>query len=525
MPTIWDTLRSKDSTALSALIASGVDVNEEGAVRADLCRTPPRLTHCTARTDQPTLPEFLRSWRARISQGEQTPLHLASELDAKDCVTVLLAAKAKTEAEDGQLRTALSLACESKAFESAQILVTGGASLASRDKSDMTPLHWMANFGQAAGAMALLRLAVAKGGDIDATNYQMQTPLHFAITRGNIACALALVDAGASLAVKDETAGTMMHLAMQYAGSLGEAAESLELLQRLLKAPTGKVCVRVRACALCACACACACTDVRACVASWRPRVLTPARAPERPRRIACRHRHRCRCRCRHRSLTVLLLHTCLQAMVTSRDREKRTPLHWAAGKNALPCVSALLQAGADVHACDWAEHTPLHWACLTDAVESVKALEAAGAKTDVADRDKRTPLHWAAERGAEEVLKHLVNTSKVGLDAVDAGGFTALHSAARRGMADSCKLLLAKGANANVAAFNGDTAMDLASGADVRKVLAPAGGSSPAMKRKRTMSSGKLDLAGSPPASFPYLHLPLPFRPLPSPSIPFHPL
>ena len=71
--------------------------------------------------------------------------------------------------------------------------------------------------------------------------------------------------------------------------------------------------------------------------------------------------------------------------MVNSKDREKRTPLHWAAGKNALPCVDALLKAGADVHACDWAEHTPLHWACLTDALESAKAIMAAGGKTDSA--------------------------------------------------------------------------------------------------------------------------------------------
>jgi hypothetical protein len=187
--------------------------------------------------------------------------------------------------------------------------------------------------------------------------------------------------------------------------------------------------------------------------------------------------------------------------MVNSKDREKRTPLHWAAGKNALPCVDALLKAGADVHACDWAEHTPLHWACLTDALESAKAIMAAGGKTDVTDRDKRTPLHWAAERGSETVLKYLISEAKVALDAVDAGGFTALHSAARRGMVATIKLLIKEGANASLAAFNGDTPMDLAADADARKALSPAGGASPAFKRKRTLSSGKVDLEGSLPS------------------------
>ena len=271
---IWDLLRAKDANGLGTLLASGnVDVNQSGA-------------------------------------GEQTPLHLASELDAKDCVMALLGAGAATEAEDGQLRTPLSLACESKSFESAQMLITGGASLAARDKNDMTPLHWVAQYGQAAGALALLRLAVAKGADIDAANYQMQSPLYLAIQRGNTQCALALVDAGASLAVEDETAGTMLHLTCQYAGSLGDAADSLVLLQRLLKPSGGK------------------------------------------------------------------------KVDVNSRDREKRTPLHWAAGKNALPCVTALLEAGADVNAADWAEHTPLQWAASTDAVESVEALLAAGARS-----------------------------------------------------------------------------------------------------------------------------------------------
>ena len=361
------------------------------------------------------------------SQGDQTPLHLAAELDAKDCVSVLLAAKAAVEPEDGQLRTPLSLACESKAFESAQMLITGGASLSATDKNDTTPLHWMASYGQASGALALIRLAIAKGADINATNVQMQTPLHFAITKGNVECALALVDAGASLTNEDEMAGTMMHLAMQYAGSLAEGEESLELLQRLLKTARGK-------------------------------------------------------------------------ADVKSQDREKRTPLHWAAGKNALPCVSALLAAGADPNARDWAEHTPLHWACLSDALESVKALVAAGSKVDAVDRDKRTPLHWAADRGAEGVLHYLVEGTKSPIDSVDYAGYSALHKASARGLVDSVTLLIKKGANPNLAALSGETPVDVAADTETKKTLLKSG-SSPALKRKRSLSGGRADLEGTLPS------------------------
>ena len=105
-----------------------------------------------------------------------------------------------------------------------------------------------------------------------------------------------------------------MHLAMQYAGGVGAeggaADESLKLLRLLIKASTAQAAAGG----------------------------LSP------------------------RSLDVNVI-----------DREKRTPLHWAACQNALPCVSALVDAGADVNARDWAQHSPLHFCCHFDAVRAPK--------------------------------------------------------------------------------------------------------------------------------------------------------
>lgn len=89
---------------------------------------------------------------------------------------------------------------------------------------------------------------------------------------------------------------------------------------------------------------------------------------------------------------------------MNATDREKRTPLHWAAGQNSLQCVKALIDAGADANARDWAQHTPLHWACPSDGVESVRVLMAAGANVEATDRDKRTPLHWAADKAVRRL-------------------------------------------------------------------------------------------------------------------------
>ena len=80
--TIWEVLHARDSAALSALIASGTDANALGAVSDSSAK-------CFLRT---VFTQLLSLPDAR--QGEQTPLHLASELDAKACVSVLLAANA-----------------------------------------------------------------------------------------------------------------------------------------------------------------------------------------------------------------------------------------------------------------------------------------------------------------------------------------------------------------------------------------------------------------------------------------------
>jgi len=81
----------------------------------------------------------------------------------------------------------------------------------------------------------MLLKALAKSAEMDAVNYAMQTPLWFAITKGHLPSALALVDAGARVDVVDDSKRTMMHVAMQYGGEANESADSLPLVQSLLK--------------------------------------------------------------------------------------------------------------------------------------------------------------------------------------------------------------------------------------------------------------------------------------------------
>jgi len=371
---IWKALREKNVAEVTAMLSGGkADPNEVGA-------------------------------------GEQQPLHLAAELDDAASVAVLLKNGALLGAEDGQLRTPLLLACESQAFTAAQALIDAGAPLAVVDKSDMTPMHWLAFHG----SKPMLLKALAKGAEVEVTNYANQTPLWFAIKNEQFAAAFALLDAGARADALDDSKRTMIHLSMQFGGEGQEqSGESLTLLKQLLKRASAE--------------------------------------------------------------------------LVNAGDREKRTALHWAVGKNALPCVAALVEAGANVNAKDWSDHTPLHWAMPMDAVDSASVLLKAGAKVQCVDRDKRTPLHWASEKSAEKSLRLLLEAGAE-VDAVDWGGYSALHSAARCGSIGCIPILLEKGANPHLVANNGETPLDLAEDEETKKALQPSVGA--VRKRKRDLSA-----------------------------------
>ena len=72
---------------------------------------------------------------------------------------------------------------------------------------------------------------------------------------------------------------------------------------------------------------------------------------------------------------------------------------------SALPAVSFLLSAGADLEAADADGMTALHYAATSDYNLPIVALFAAyGAKINAPDRFGRTPLDYAIERGLERV-------------------------------------------------------------------------------------------------------------------------
>ncbi len=340
MPDIFSTLVARDLKGLMAIIKSGADVNEVGA-------------------------------------GEQTPLHLASELDAADCVSALLSAGADVKVEDGQLRSPLLLACESNSMNAAKNLLFAGASLSTRDKGDFTPLHWLAQHG----SKEMLQLALDKGAEVDAVNDASQTPLGVAISRGHVACALALLDGGASARTVDEERRTPLHLATQYGAGTGGAVavtgagdtnahpdETLALLRKLLDAKA----------------------DVNATDRDSR----TPLHWSAGKNNAAC--------------VGVLLA---AGASAEALDWAGHSPMHWSCTFDAVECARALHAAGGRADGVDRDKRTPLHWAADKSSERCLAFLLSEGkVAVDATDRCGYTALHSAARRGSIACIKLLLD-------------------------------------------------------------------------------------------------------------------
>ncbi|MYE69972.1 MAG: hypothetical protein F4237_07995, partial [Gemmatimonadetes bacterium] len=125
--------------------------------------------------------------------------------------------------------------------------------------------------------------------------------------------------------------------------------------------------------------------------------------------------------------------------------------------------ITALVEAGADVHARDVWGFTPLHSAAENPTPAAVQALVQAGADVNAPrrsfgrgldSRGGRTPLHFAASNPNPEVAAALIEAgAEVGAREGIRGG-TPLHFAVRNPNPEVAALLLDAGANVNAREF-----------------------------------------------------------------------
>lgn len=165
------------------------------------------------------------------------------------------------------------------------------------------------------------------------------------------------------------------------------------------------------------------------------------------------------------------------------------TPLHDAAACGHGDIAELLIAKGAEIDARDEWGRTPLILA-LCDGYEDVAGLLVdKGADVNAADTYGRTPLlcafHWTGEsavefliaRGADVNVVTRPHTYVFGIFALE---HKPLHDAARLGYKNIVELLIDRGADVNAKTADGQTPMDLASGAgheDIVELLRASGG------------------------------------------------
>ena len=178
-------VRASDLAKISALIASGADVNE------------------------------------RDRAGQRTALYWAAKGGNRAAMEALVAAKADPNVKDRQGRTPLWGAVEND-LASVQFLVEKGANVNARDQINSTPLLWAAGFGKPETVAFLL----SKAADVKASDDNGWTPLIWAAGLGQPQTVEVLVKAGADLKAADKQTGDTPLLR----GARTGKAESLKIL-------------------------------------------------------------------------------------------------------------------------------------------------------------------------------------------------------------------------------------------------------------------------------------------------------
>ena len=163
-----------------------------------------------------------------------------------------------------------------------------------------------------------------------------------------------------------------------------------------------------------------------------------------------------------------------MRSKVNVKDKayDGMTPLHAAVETGNIAIVQYLLDSGAKVNIRDFEKRTPLLMMDGDATPELFDLLIRYGAKVKLMDKEKNTALHMLVQNADDEAMVRLLANHGVDVNAVNKDGETALMLAAENGNAKSVKALLESGADVTKLNSEKKSALDVASGDEVRKLL-----------------------------------------------------
>lgn len=137
--------------------------------------------------------------------------------------------------------TALHVAAAGYRVDIAKMLLKAGADPnAAQNHRRSRPLHYAvdgyvnSNLWNEKRQVAMIRLLLKSGADIDAQDKNGATPLHRAVRTRCAAAVKCLLDSGADPAIKNKPGSTPFHLAVQNTGRGGSGADKAKAAQRAI---------------------------------------------------------------------------------------------------------------------------------------------------------------------------------------------------------------------------------------------------------------------------------------------------
>ncbi|KAK3244085.1 hypothetical protein CYMTET_46289 [Cymbomonas tetramitiformis] len=330
------------------------------------------------------------------------PLHAAAERGTVEMVRELAGKGAEVDAEDGEGRTALTVALAFGQEAAARALLEAG--LGVNAGTGQRPLHAAAKKGME----EMVRELVEKSTEVDAEDGEGRTALTVALAFGQEAAARALLEAGAG--VNAGTGQRPLHAAAKK-GSV-EMVRELAGMGAEVDAEDGEGRTALTV--------ALAFGQEAAARALLEAGLGVNAGTGQRPLHAAAK-----------KGMEEMVRELVEKSTeVDAEDGEGRTALTVALAFGQEAAARALLEAGAGVNT----GRRPLHVAAEKGMVEMVRELAGKGAEVDAEDAEGRTALTVALAFGQEAAARALLEAGA----GVNAGtGQRPLHAAAERGLVE----------------------------------------------------------------------------------------